>query len=171
MKFLFVFLALFLTQISIQSTEQIVRAGGNQFHQSISETLMNLTHRGVHLWNKQNINASTYFVLKSVNNATSQIVSGSVYKLNVVLKETACQKADLNLDQELTTLLNGEFCLIHGGGNKLREINCSIKIWSKPWMNFVELVDPQEPDQPGECNLPSYSSVSKSQSEDVEVEH
>jgi hypothetical protein len=121
--------------------------------ESISESVRNLTNLGVHFWNQQNKHES-YYRLKSITNVTSQVVAGVTYKLHVILEETECKKNNMVLD----STSNIDITKLFSSCKPTRkEVGCFIKIWSKPWMNFVDLIDPNEIDQPAECNLPSYN--------------
>lgn len=138
--------------IQIESEMIIGGSGGPVNVQSISENVRNLTNMGVHFWNQQNKH-EMYYRLKSITNATSQVVAGVTYKLHVILEETECKKSSMILDNPNIDIPK----LFSTCKPTTKQIGCYIKVWSKPWMNFIDLVDPNEVDQPAECNLPSYN--------------
>jgi hypothetical protein len=145
-----------LINFLVKVESQIITGGsvGKVNVESISEDVRNLTNLGVHFWNQQNKH-EMYYRLKSITNATSQVVAGVTYKLHVILQETECKKSSMILDSISNADIPKLFSSCKPTNKK--QIGCFIKIWSKPWMNFVDLVDPEEVDQPAECNLPSYN--------------
>ena len=111
--------------------------------------LKNITIKGIHKWNMQNNQLEKYYKLKSINRVISQIVNGVTYELDATLVETKCIKKDLAKNE--TNLL--ENCSTDASNNT---INCFIKIWYRPWLKSIDIVEPKEKQTNSLCDLTNY---------------
>jgi hypothetical protein len=137
----------FITNVKLEETNILI---GSPFQiEHFGDILKNITIKGIQKWNVQNNQLEKYYKLKSINRVISQIVNGVTYELNATLVETKCVKNE-SAKNDLTLLEN---CNIENDSNT---INCFIKIWYRPWLNSIDIVEPKEKQTNSLCDLSDY---------------
>ncbi|CAB3398647.1 unnamed protein product [Caenorhabditis bovis] len=81
------------------------------------------------------INENYYYVPVKVTSATSQVVSGIMYRLKVIYGQSDCLRSE-NLDRNQ--------CAYNGNGNT---VVYDVSLWSQPWTNFEQITVAKEATQ------------------------
>jgi hypothetical protein len=101
------------------------------------ETIRLISRQFSLLWNEQQTESNNFFRVSCIKKGTSQVVSGVIYNLTVLLTETECKKTQFS-GVQLTQVKDDELFASCPFTNN--ELECNFSILSKPWLNKVELV-------------------------------
>ena len=122
-------------QEPVPSKEEAIMQGGQQLQDPNSEDVLQLVKTiNEFNYNKTELGENLWLV-SCVKKVTSQIVAGIKWRLDLTLGETTCVKDQVELD-DVNSEKTKQICGISDGTGVERHY----EIWSKPWMNFIEII-------------------------------
>ena len=104
-----------------------------------NHSIKDVAHIFSQLWNRNNTESNNFFRVSYIQGGTSQVVSGVIYNITVLLTETECAKEKFN-NVKLADLISDAQKWKDECPYTNNELKCWFKLHSQPWADFIELI-------------------------------